>query len=767
MKPFATACLLATLTTLSHASGGDGPPLGPFPSVAPALPFHEVVAGRLGVIDSSFQRAYLVAAWRAIGGHPLSADEARVLSTSLLEDTPASPWDPNRPGNPWAEARRRFMPEGSDPKDDGHRATVRVDLQDGAAPVTVFYDNCPPSATRAAADALADRVKRHGGVDRNPWIAPWILGQDVAFSNCAYGQRVPAPAPADAPAWYRQDRTYQAAAALFHANRNEAAHDAFAAIAADASSPWTGVARYLAARSDLRAGSLSEDPVARALLLARAEVGMTAIANDAASPWRASARELLRRIEIERRPQAAFARVERAVAAPTWGPGIARDLGDFLSLARRTVATREAAQRGNGVPAGALAASAAGALAASADGGVGDWIAAMGVAGSVGSEQTYDGASFYVPAEPLAGPERERACGALAQEGAFRDAWAIVCVLSAKTRDDVPAALRARIAALPEDAPAWTTLTALDLRLHARALETRAAPPAELAALRDRFDHALAKGDAFLGVDGANLLRAWRAIASRDTLELATRSVVVGLDDPPRYAWGTEIARPASAERYLPWHVRELLSTSVPVSALADLAERPAADAAGAVALRAAWSRAALLEQADALTRLTPRLRQAMGDKAAMLGPYLDATDPVQRRYELARLVRRGAVEPLWGEFSAYGDGAQVSPFGWGCAFPAAAAPLPWLTEAQRGAAASELAALQKLSTTTTFVGEATVARARQDPSDPRLPGDLAEVVAATRLGCTGERAVSKAAFTTLHRLYPKSPEARRTKYYF
>ena len=761
MKPFATACLLATLTTLSHASGGDGPPLGPFPSTAPTLPFHAFVAGRLGVIDSSFQRAYLVAAWRAIGGRPLSADEARVLSTSLLEDAPASPWDPKRPDNPWAAARLRFGPEGHDPKDDGHRATVRIDLQDGAPPVTVFYDNCPPSATRAAADALADRVKRHGGVDRNPWIAPWILGQDVAFSNCSYGQRAPAPAPADAPAWYRQDRAYQTAAALFHANRNEAAHDAFAAIAADPSSPWAGIARYLAARSDLRAGSLSEDPAARARWLARAEAAMTAIADDAASPWRASARELLRRIEIERRPQAAFARVERAVAATAWGPGIARDLGDFLSLARRLVATREAAQRGNGLLAGALAAP--------ADGGLGDWIAAMGVAGGVGSEQIYDGASFYAPSEPLAGPDRERACGALAQEGAFRDAWAIVCVLSAKTRDDVPAALRARIAALPEDAPAWATLTALDLRLHARAIEAHAAPPAELAALRDRFDHALAKGDAFLGVDGANLLRAWRAIASRDTLELATRSVVVRLDDPPRYAWGTEIARPASAERYLPWHVRELLSTSVPVSALADLAERPGADAAGAVALQAAWARAALLEQADALARLTPRLRQTMGDKAALLAPYLDATDPVLRRYELARLVRRGAVQPLWGEFTSYGDGAQVSSFGWGCAFPAAAAavPLPWLTEAQRGAAASELAALRKLSTTTTFVGDATIARARQDPSDPRLPGDLAEVVAATRLGCAGERAVSKAAFTTLHRLYPKSPEARRTKYYY
>jgi hypothetical protein len=759
MKPFATACLLAALTSLAHASGGEPPPLGPFPSVAPTLPFHDFVAGRLGVIDGSFQRAYLVAAWRAIGGHPLSADEARVLSTSLLEDTPASPWDPNRPGNPWAEARQRFLPAGRDPKDDGHRATVRIDLQDGAAPVMVFYDNCPPSATRAAADALAERVKRHGGADRNPWIAPWILGQDVAFSNCAYGQRVPAPAPADAPAWYRQDRAYQAAAALFQANHNEAAHDAFAAIAADTSSPWAGIARYLAARSDLRAGSLSEDPAVRARSLARAEVAMTAIADDAASPWRASARGLLRRIEIERRPQAAFARVERAVAAPAWGPGIARDLGDFLSLARRTVAPREAALRGTPLPAGTLAAR--------ADGGLGDWIATMGVAGIVGSEQTYDGASDNAPSEPLAGAERERACGALAQEGAFRDAWAIACVVSARTRDDVPAALRARIAALPEDAPAWATLTALDLRLHAREIEAHTAPPAELAALRDRFDRALAKGDAYLGVDGANLLRAWRAIASRDTLELATRSMVRGLDDPPRYGWGTEIARPASAQRYLPWHVRELLSTSVPASALAELAERPDAGEAGAVALRAAWSRAALLEQADALARLTPRLRQAMGDQAAMLAPYLDATDPVQRRYELARLVRHGAVAPLWGAFSSYGDSAQVSPFGWGCAFPAAAAPLPWLTEAQRGAAANELAALQKLSTTTTFVGNAVIAWARQNPSDPRLPGDLAEVVAATRLGCAGEHAVSKAAFTTLHRLYPKSPEARRTKYYF
>jgi hypothetical protein len=58
---------------------------------------------------------------------------------------------------------------------------------------------------------------------------------------------------------------------------------------------------------------------------------------------------------------------------------------------------------------------------------------------------------------------------------------------------------------------------------------------------------------------------------------------------------------------------------------------------------------------------------------------------------------------------------------------------------------------------------------ARVHPQDPRVPEALHLVVRATRYGCTDDAtgAVSRAAFTLLHRHYPKSPWTTKTSLWF
>ena len=740
---FAALALLVAATA-AHAGAYDTPPLGPFPDTAPTIPLRDFAAGHLGVIDSSFQRAYLVAAWRAIGGKPLSDVQAKQLSLALGEDGSVNVVDRDMvlilDG-----ALKRFGGSAYDKYDTyiiGQRDSSLVVAMQGYT-TNVVYDNCTADGIRTAVATLTQRATAYGDADHDRWVAEWVRGQQAVFRNCSIGKEALAPAPANAPEWFRRDRAYQAASALFYLGHFEEARAAFAAIATDAGSPWAGLAPYMMARCDLRQASLSPDGPARTQSFARAEAGFRAVAAGA-SPQRASAQGLLRRIAIERDRSAALRRLERVVGEGSLGANATADFGDFLSLARPPVWERIGDQPARPAPNG---------LAAARDGGLVDWLAAMAQSGFAVPE--VDRYSYYF-SKPLPDEDRTRACGPLSATGAHRDAWMIVCYLSAGTSAGVPASVRAAAAKIPDDAPAWATLTYLELSLRMRERAAAATPMSREGseALRMRFDAALAKGDAVFGGDGINAMRVLRAPVSASTLDLATASRLRRIDDPGRYPWHDDIGRAITNEVQDSAIGVTLLSTSVDVRQLAALADNAAAPMdVRASALRAAWARAAMLRQDAVVASLTPALLALDTHGAVGIHAYADATDPVERQFALVHLLR-GRVGPVYGS-------------GWGCQFPQHRESLPWLDDAQLSAAHAEFDAFSKLPTFNTYYGEAVLALAKEKPTDPRLPSELAAVVASTRMSCQGETPISKAAFTALHRLFPKSPEAKRTKYFF
>jgi len=746
MKPsnILAALTLLVAATAARAGAYDPPPLGPFPDTAPTIPLRDFAAGHLGVIDSSFHRAYLVAAWRAMGGKPLSDVQAKQLSLALREDGNVNVVD--RDLEPiWYGALKRFggtAYERTETYIIGERASSLPIAAPGYT-TNVVYDNCTAESVRTAVATLTQRATAHGDADHDRWVAEWVRGQQAVFRNCSVGKETLSPAPAEAPAWFRHDRAYQAASALFYLGRFEEARVAFAEIAAEPGSPWRTLAPYMMARCDLRQASLSPDGPARTQAFARAEAGFRAVAAGT-SPQRDSARGLLRRIAIERDRGAELRRLERIVDAGTSGTDATADFGDFLSLVRLPVWERI------GDPS---ARSTSGGRVAARDGGLVDWLAAMAQSGFAVPE--VDRYSYYIPA-PLTVEDRARACGPLSASGAHRHAWMIVCYLSASTPADVPASVRAAVTKMPEDAPAWASLTYLELSLRMR--ERAAATPMsreDSQALRARFDAALAKGDAVFGGDGINALRVLRAPVSASTLDLATASRLRRIEDPGRYPWHADVGRSVTDEVQDSAIGTTLLSTSVDVGQLAALANDDAAPKdVRANALRAAWARAAMLKQDAVVAALTPALLALDERGAADIHAYADATDPVERQFALVHLLR-GRAGPV------YGSGA------WGCQFPQHRDSLPWLDDAQLAAARAEFDAFSKLPTFNTYYGQAVLALAKDKPTDPRLPGELAGIVASTRMSCQGETPISKAAFTALHRLFPKSPEARRTKYFF
>ncbi len=92
-----------------------------------------------------------------------------------------------------------------------------------------------------------------------------------------------------------------------------------------------------------------------------------------------------------------------------------------------------------------------------------------------------------------------------------------------------------------------------------------------------------------------------------------------------------------------------------------------------------------------------------------------------------------------------------------------------FLTVAQKTTASAEWKRLAALGTAPNYLCAQAIKWAGIKPDDPRAPEALHLAVRATRYGCADKQTgtFSKQAYDTLHRKYPKSEWAQKTKYWF
>jgi hypothetical protein len=92
-----------------------------------------------------------------------------------------------------------------------------------------------------------------------------------------------------------------------------------------------------------------------------------------------------------------------------------------------------------------------------------------------------------------------------------------------------------------------------------------------------------------------------------------------------------------------------------------------------------------------------------------------------------------------------------------------------FLTDAQRAAGGREWKTLTSLGAIPNYLCKQVIQWGTKNPADPRVPEALHLAVTATRYGCTDKDTGrwSKAAFDLLHRKYPSSTWAKKTKYWF
>ena len=680
------------------------------------LPAQELAKSQYGVVRPHFRRADLVVAYRAFSGVPLGEDED------------AAP--PAEPGPMWNRAEvwlkaRSAVPGAS------HINFLEADRKVPGGDFEM-YPNCLDAAFASAADILQKRIGESGA--SSPQVAEWLRGQDQVFQNCSQGASIPAPI-AGASAQLAADREYQIAAAEFYAEQYDRAETDFNRIATQGSSPWHGIAPYLAARADIRHATIGGVP---AKLQEAAGRLRAILADPARQQWHDSAQGLLEFIRDRSEPQQRLVELGQQLMKPGLGARFGPMLTEYTRIWDRLEANKEQPP----VAQSDLAA----------------WIAAYqrGSSGNMGWH-----ARHTLP-------------------------WLAAGLVWAPG-DDPAGDLMSAAHSVQPNSPAYATVSYYGILRQIRA--------GQLDPARQWADEALARERTPSAV---NLLRAERFRLARgwpDFLEFATRKPVASTaEDESDQPLSAEEAK-QNPEAFDADAV-ESLNQATPLALWADAAGygRFPPNLRARVA-RAGWVRAVLLGEASIAKTLAQRIADLEPGLAAEMRKYLGETDPSAARFTAVFLMLRApGFEPVIRSGFGRPDGTtQRSIFrdNWwsidvrgGMPAPDStnhdalydlypdgkAIPPDFLPRDRRAAGDADWKALQdRAANAVNYLCAETLAWARSHPQDARVPQALHEAVNATHYGPADKTSsgYSKQAFDLLHRRYPDSEWARQTKYWY
>jgi len=149
----------------------------------PDFPLERFAQGKLGVLQPSYARSYLFAAYRHLSGQELSPKEASALQ-SLWDDRLKLGWETDDGAwiKRWNDARTKVPGLAAS-------TSIRVFRNREKPHEYETYLNCQQDAFDTAAATLVERIKRYGA--DSPDVRNWVSAQDTVFANCSEGQHVP------------------------------------------------------------------------------------------------------------------------------------------------------------------------------------------------------------------------------------------------------------------------------------------------------------------------------------------------------------------------------------------------------------------------------------------------------------------------------------------------------------------------------------------------------------------------------------------------
>lgn len=681
----------------------------------PAATAAEFRAGEIGVIQPTFRRRYLVAAYRTLTGAPVSEKEAAWMLPSASTATTDSAAPAKSPDEAWAEARKGVA---------GLAAAAYIDSYKSAKSggEVVYFRNCMDAAFDTARQTLAARIAKWGATSAN--VRDWTAAQDTVFSNCS-GEKVaiPAPAPAGADPLLAADRRYQIAAAYFYACDWRKAREAFTAIAAERDSPWRNIAPYLIARTYVREASLDVKPAA----LAEAESRFQAIANDRARPeLREASLRMVDYVRTRRDPAKRIAELGAALGQASKTDE--QTLTDYTYLLARLPG-------GDGKdwkPAGA--------------GDMADWI------------QAFESSS------PSAG-----AYAARRWKESRSPAW-LIAALALPSEPGVTAELVQAARAIRPGSPALDSAAYFGIQAEIRAHHPDAA--------RGWADQMLARKLSNSTRNRMLALRMATARDTAEFLKFAPRTPEARLQSFDGHEEDIEAPPvPTGVAPILDDDAMEAFNHQAPLALWVEAAS--SASLPSHVQLRVAragFVRATVLNRGVEAKQLLQRVVQLDPKAADLAKDYLAAAGPDAARFAALMIVLRDyRFDPFLSQVLK--DSEPENPGGrgeWGFSpaeksDDAAKLPPTYLSPAQRAAAEAEQKQLEETApAAATYLAAQMVAFAQAHPDDPRVPESLYRAVRATRFGSKDDNTgkYSRQAFDILHRRFPKSEWTAKTPYW-
>jgi hypothetical protein len=714
------------------------PGCGPFfPSAVftytefPLTPLDPYRGAPRDVIRPSYCLRSLLAAYRDLTGNSITVQEHEILVPrhGVEPRFPARSnegvWVPEE-AREWWDARSK-VPGAGPPRE------LRV-FRSVPGSKWEEYPNCPEDAFRTAARTLRDRLQTFGA--SHSGFRRWLVAQDAVFSNCSEGATMPPPPEGDLPALLRADRVYQIAAARFYAGQFEEAAKGFREIAAEASSPWSRIAPYLAIRALIRKATVTPADRPNLEVLAEAEKQLRELLkDDTRREVHASATGLLSFVRIRLYPQERLRELAEALVDPARASEVRQNFTDFLYLMNRVkfASTQEA---GNVSP-------------------LVEWMATF---------RGKDAESFR---HSLRRWQETRSLP-----------WLLAAITKAGPQSPELPELVAAAQKTGRDSPAYVTLTYHRIRLLLEAgdrARARELLDAVLPDLRVRLPHSSLNLFLARRMGLAQTLEEFLAYAPRVPAGVSHIYEWDAVDPARVESLGKEGATLFDADsvailnRFLPLAT---LRRVVAVGALPNNLRRQL--------MIVAWTRSVLLDDHQAAQALAGDLGQHLPELKPHLRDYLDADAGSKSFAAVYLLLKFPGFKPYLKTGMSMRTrlpGIDNYRDNWWCHLPAKedpdvpVTPTPpgFLGAAERERAEQEWKRLAQLETAPNYLSRVVISRARSNPADPRVPETLHLAVKSTRFGCTAEGTsrYSQQAFQLLHRNYPGTEWAKRTKYWF
>lgn len=775
---FSLFVLISMFTTSVPTAKACGPsftvPVFAF-ETRPDLELESYAGGRIGIVQPSYNRSFLFAAYRYFNEQPFSKAEQKDLvsvwrAELYREDDREN--DTDAAVKSWLAARKKVLTDEAEPEIYTRKAWGYS-----------FFPNCSANAFEVAARTINARAKQYGAANEN--VQKWARAQDAVFYACSAGELAMQPISVESPAWLAADREYQIAATNFYRSDFELARAGFERIAADKSSVWSATADYLVARISVRQATLVDDEDStkvrekRRPFYEQAEARLIRIIADSSRrEFHEAANAMLNLVKYRLRPEERVHELAAILSNRTVNPNLRQDLIDYRWLLDRQFETanaaaenaaNEAAKKQGEDYASEFSVSVNDYPTNLREDDVTDWILTFQSEDSAAFKHAYD-----------------------KWRDTKSDTWLVAALAKAKKDSPETPLLIEEGTRVQKNSPAFA---AAAFHFNRLLIETGKAKEA-----RAQLDFILKNRMLVIPMSSRNAFLGQRMMVAETydefLLYAQRKAAAFSYDGSPNFI--EDFADPGESDydkSLRAWRERTMfdedavrvfneqmplamLKQAVLTSKLPDYLKRNI--------LIAAWTRAILLRDDVTAKELGGQFARLAPEFLPLFSQYTDAKTAAERynaaTYLLVKIpafrpyveLGYGRLNPV-GELDSYRDNwwckpSETSYDDNGNQIKLSELPKPlFMTAAQFAAGQTEREAIKAKGNSSSYLARRTVEFATKSPNDERLAESLHLAVRATRYGCTDCETgkFSKQAHDILKKRFPRSEWAKKTPYWF